>query len=256
MICFVFSRKDQVSKNAAEYLIRERGMEEGRLKGGILLHESHERLVDAAGIDRLGASVAYFLSQHRSASGTSAFTVHSMGNWGDKAELGGKPRELSVASPVHMLAALKDLSLQKAGVEVTYEATHHGPLIATPAFFAEFGGGEQALGDVRMAEALAEACYSSAVSLIDGSYDAGRVAIGIGGNHYPSKFRALALERGYAFSHIMPRYAAAPEMLEQACERSNPKPDLAVIDRKGINSYSRELITGRLDEIGLEYEKI
>lgn len=254
MISFVYSNMDPVSSNAAAYLIRERGLKEGKNSGRIRLMKIEGSLIGAE-IEAHEDSVLYFLSQHRSSSGVSAFTTHPTGNWGDEAKLGGKPRQLSVAAPLHMLGIIKNLAQIKAEPEKTYEATHHGPLLMMPSLFAEFGGSEEVLNDKGMAELLAEAAYKAASDAIDGKIHCSKVVLGIGASHYPSKFNKLAIEKDYAFSHIMPKYMADASMLEQAIERSDPKPEAAVIDWKGINSYAREIIIRQLDQIGIAYER-
>ena len=61
----------------------------------------------------------------------------------------------------------------------------------------------------------------------------------------------------------MPKYAIYnddgtdnSDMLGQAVERSAERPDLAVIEWKGINSSTREMIIKRLGDIGLDYERV
>ena len=71
---------------------------------------------------------AIFMSKHSSSKSIGSFTVHSEGNWSSKAELGGIPNVLSMASPIEMLNTLIQMSkINVNDVEVTYEATDHGP---------------------------------------------------------------------------------------------------------------------------------
>ena len=199
-----------------------------------------------------------FLSKHSSAKGIPAFTTHATGNWSDKAELGGKPHELSYAAPLEMLQLLKsmkELSTTASGPGVTYEATHHGPLLTIPSLFVELGGNKEVTGIKRYQEVVSK----SVSRLISGDADTyfSKIVVGIGSNHYPGKFSSIAFGRGYAFAHIMPRYYTSEyAMLEQAFTRSKQRPELAVIDWKSIRAGDRDKIINKLNEIGIDYEKV
>lgn len=145
-----------------------------------------------------------FPSIHRSESGTATYTVHPLGNPGGSAELGGKPRRLVPAAPRLMTDALRRLSEEGAalGLPACFEATHHGPFLETPAFFAEIGGepsssvpGAAAVG--RLANVLPE--------LEEDPRDL--PVVGIGGGHYAPHFTDLARRRHWAFGHILSRHA-------------------------------------------------
>ena len=194
-----------------------------------------------------------FLSAHSSAMGVESFTVHSEGNWGIEAALGGKGKSLSVAAPLHMLKLAKIIGNSDRGnSNFVYEATHHGPLLRTPSLFVEFGGGPSAKMKKEKAEMLADYAYR----ILDADDYHEKVVVGIGGQHYSEKFTRLALSRGYAFAHIMPKYYCSEVgMLEQAFERSDPKPSAAVIEWKSIKAETRNSIIKKLNEMGMEYEK-
>ena len=206
-------------------------------------------------LDALGAERIVFVSRHSSAKGMASFTTHATGNWSGTSDYGGKPRELSVASPLCMLSFLSEISREAAGlgVPVTYEATHHGPLLSTPSLFAEIGPVEVPM-DPRRAKALA----GSVASLLGGEEpEFDKVALGIGGTHYPEKFTKLALSGKYAFSHIMSRYYAGEAgMLEKAVQRSEARPEVAVLDWKGIRSEHKPGVLAELDRLGLDHEKV
>ncbi|EET89675.1 MAG: hypothetical protein LVQ97_01940 [Candidatus Micrarchaeales archaeon] len=197
-----------------------------------------------------------FPSKHVSEKGVMSYTVHSEGNWSDSAKLGGKPNELSFAIPDVMAKSLKALDSNATdGIGAVYEATHHGPLLQKPSYFIEFGGPADAVNSPRrefldvVAKAISEAVTGSAT-------ECKKVAIGIGGSHYPGKFTKLALEGRYCFSHIMSRhYIDRVDMLEQAYSRSTLRPDCAVIEWKSMNSTERDLIIKRLNSIGIDYER-
>lgn len=267
MIDIVFYSGDVTSANAGHHALKCLGAtstDSGSFsKGEIEIRRSDCDLLHSEYLDELGADLIIFLSKHSSSSGTPAFTVHSTGNWSKNAEFGGKPKSLSTAAPYAMLNIIKRLSkLEINGIEKTYEATHHGPLLNTPSLFLECGGNKEALSNVAFAEKLGEIALEASEDVIGAVEYRGKVVIGIGGGHYPSKFTKLAVEKGYAFSHILPKYAISGadgayniDMLEQAVVKSHTRAECAVIDWKSVNSKERAMIIKKLDEIGIAYEK-
>jgi len=212
--------------------------------------ELNTSLLEAEPLDGLNTDLIIFLSKHSSSKGIPAFTVHATGNWSGEATLGGKPKELSTAAPLYMhavLKALKELN-DNESMSVTYEATHHGPLLKTPSMFTEIE--EHSYNEhnaVIAASAVAKGLLNA---------EKLRVAIGIGGMHYPQKFTSLALSGRYAFSHMMPKYYIDDtDMLSEAVERSLPKADIAVIDWKSTNAAQRDKIINELSKIGIIYER-
>ncbi len=195
-----------------------------------------------------------FLSRHSSSKGVPSFTVHAEGNWSEDSHLGGRPKELSVSSPSRMLGALAAIGrINATGMQVTYEATHHGPMLEVPSYFVELGGDEATVSNAKFAELLAAAVADS----IERGAEYEKVAIGIGGTHYPEKFTRLGLEGRYAFGHIMSRhYAGCPDMIEKAALRSDSKTEIAVIEWKSIKAEERKRVVEELDRLGLDYERV
>src|SRR2546422_4446712 len=105
------------------------------------LHLYHDG-VDKEAETSLGVrpEAVVFLSKHRSESGTPSLTVHPLGNFG-KADLGGRAGALVPAAPQRMTVTLRAVrrGTEGMGYAVTFEATHHGPFLTTPAFFIEAG---------------------------------------------------------------------------------------------------------------------
>lgn len=267
MIGIIASRSDIASMNMAEHLINKCDFAEAEIEGRRCWKKEHASLflldsplISAERIDELGLESAYFLSRHKSAQGVPALTTHSLGNWSRDAKAGGKPQQLSFAAPREMLRVIRAISeADIAGFEKTYEATHHGPLVKTPSLFVELGGYDASIENRRAAQRLAEMVDRA---IFKGEDTASKVVIGIGGTHYPGKFTALAVGKGYAFSHIMPRHAILNSdgsdnlsVLEQALERSSSPPDCAVIEWKSMNAVIKERVLNKLSEIGLDYER-
>ena len=270
MIGILYSSIDIASKNAIEYMIREHGLEEKRRNGlecftdgKVLAYRVGHELVHTDVADTLGLDIVCFASRHRSAAGRAAFTTHSLGNWSSEARFGGMPKQLATSAPAAMLSVMEGFSKSGIGIEKTYEATHHGPLTKIPALFAEFGGNEDTIQSVEVARNFAEGLYSTISRINEGKIDYAKAVIGVGGTHYPEKFSRLAMEKRYAFGHIMPRHAIINndgtdniEMLGQAVERSNAKVDTAVIEWKSMNAATRDKVIKRIDEMGIGYERV
>ena len=261
-----YSETDPISMETAGFIRNEFGFEyKGRLNG--FEHYRFEN-IDMIGIDsalveadfldaQLNTDLIIFLSMHKSSAGIKSLTVHSEGNWSNENKLGGRPRELSFAAPVEMFSILKYMGqLNYGGTDVVYEATHHGPFLKTPSLFAEFGGNARGLPEKEGSGAVAKAVMHCLLDKNDGeNFD--KIAIGIGGTHYSKRFAKLAFEGKYAFSHIMPKYFLNEYMmLEQASLRSNRAPEIAVMEWKSINKEVRDRIISRLNDIGMDYEKI
>jgi len=269
MIGIIYSTKDEAGTNMAEHIVKTHEFEtvdKGPIKyakDDVRVCAFESSLDEAEQVDLLGFDFAIFLSKHNSEAGVSAFSTHSMGNWTSEAKFGGKGKQLSYAAPVVMLAVLSNMSKIGEPIGKTYEATHHGPLLKTPSLFAEIGGNREALGNKKYAAEASGATYSAATSALNDEVDYRKVAIGIGSNHYPEKFSRLAIEKSYAFSHILPKYAIMNEdgtnnldVLQQTLERSTHMPEIAVIEWKSLNSAAKEEAIKKLDEIGLDYEKV
>lgn len=144
-----------------------------------------------------------FPSIHRSERNVVSLTVHPLGNPGPENKMGGRPRTFVPTDPLRMATALRllDERCRPLGLPATYEATHHGPAVGLPAFFIEVGSGEQA-------DPLPDAVriLAKVIPEVD-AQSADRVALGVGGGHYVPHFTELALERHWAFGHLISRHS-------------------------------------------------
>ena len=266
MICIAYSDSDPVSKNAAEFIKKRYDFEDKRgrfIQDRIELLRIEGSLITADYVDKTGFSAVLFMSRHHSSAGITSFTSHSLGNWTNEASFGGMPKKLSTSSPALMLACMRNLS-EKApeGTNKVYEATHHGPFLDTPCTFIEFGGSEAMVSNHESAEILGQASISAAHAIADNAQDYSHAVIGVGGNHYPSKFTRLALEKDYAFGHIMPSHAFIKDgntwntdMIEAAVKRNDQEIEFAVIDWKSLGSELRSTIIDKFEELGIDYER-
>ncbi len=261
MLNFVHS-DETASSNIADALSRilefgdykEIGGLRCRERDGARLISITGRLIEADFLNEVRDGPIVFLSRHSSSKGVPSFTVHAEGNWSEDSHLGGRPKELGVSSPSGMLNALAAIGrINPTGMQVTYEATHHGPLLNVPSYFVELGGDEATISNARHAELLANAIADS----MEHHAEYEKVAIGIGGTHYPEKFTRLGLEGRYAFGHMMSRhYAGCADMIEKAAMRSDSKTEIAVIEWKSIKAEERKRVVEELDRLGLDYERV
>jgi len=205
------------------------------------------------------AQLVVFISRHSSLSGKPTLSVHVPGNLAE-AELGGLPRQISVAPAKAMQTSLRTLDCLKTekqlDYEVSYECTHHGPSLRVPTMFVELGSSEKQWQDERAADVVGQAAMEGIASF--GTLSASAV-LGIGGTHYNQKFTAMALRNEAAFGHMVPKYALPQldlEMLQQCVERTWEKVDCAVLDWKGIKSEDKPKLMGSLAELGLQVRKV
>jgi D-aminoacyl-tRNA deacylase len=154
--------------------------------------------------------------------------VHPVGNWGG-ADYGGTPGAVSGTAPGWMTGLLLAIArTAPAGYQACFEATHHGPLLETPAFFVEIGSDESRWELREPAEVLARALLALEPA-------SGIALIGIGGGHYTPRFSDVALQREAVFGHMVPKYALeqlTPELLRSALERSGAR--AIYLHRKGM----------------------
>jgi D-tyrosyl-tRNA(Tyr) deacylase len=163
---------------------------------------THDERLDSRLPPSLRQIPIVFPSIHRSESGHPCLTVHPIGNPGPAAELGGSPGHLVPTAPRLMAAMLRAFAEASGatGMPATYEATHHGPALHQPAFFAEIGLTEGAEPAAAAVQALARGLREA----VEDGRD--RVAVGIGGGHYAPHFTDLVLDRHWAFGHILSRH--------------------------------------------------
>ncbi len=269
MILIAASTKDLASVNIARKIlgnypfkpIREKVYAAEFSGQKVKLVMLNEELVYAQDIVTLypALDLVIFVSRHSSLSGTPTLSVHTPGNLGD-ADLGGIPRQVSIAPANAMKAALSTMAKlvreKNLNYKVSYECTHHGPSLDVPAMFAELGSTPKEWEDLEAAEVVAHAAIKAVANF---DKQTNKAVLGIGGPHYNEKFTRMALEGTVAFGHVIPKYAAAKideAILRRCIERTLEKVESAVLDWKGIKGEDKPNIVNLLNNIGLEFHKV
>ncbi len=162
-----------------------------------------------------------FPSVHRSDSNRPALTVHPTGNLTPDAEVGGRPSALSAVPARLMTEAFLRWHEEGArlGIETTFEATHHGPLLEIPSFFIEIGSTPKEWEEPGALKALTDLLLTVEVSRTA----ADPVVVGVGGGHYMPRFRDLVRKRKVAVGHLVPSHdlpSLDAAMAAQLVERS------------------------------------
>ncbi|UCD95786.1 MAG: hypothetical protein JSV35_04535 [Candidatus Bathyarchaeota archaeon] len=271
MILLVASTEDVASMNIRQQIIQHYGFERlsEQFQNNSVFQKTigatvvrivtlSEELIQFQEIEEFFAPELFiYLSRHKSRSGKPTLSVHTPGNF-NTAEKGGIDRKISIAPSHAMKCALLEMN-RRAGFnlpyEISYECTHHGPSLETPAMFIELGSSETEWQDVRAAEALAHATIAASSQTLEDAI----VAIGIGGPHYSRKFTKLALTGPYAFGHIIPKYLVSrvdSSLLTQCLERTVEQVGTIVLDWKGIKGADKHSLVEVVQNTGIDVEKV
>ncbi len=251
----VYSKKDLAGINIASHLINEINFEKIKIKNfyiysykEILLFPVEGSLLDLDNIDINNVEWALFLSKHKSESKRVCLTVHTPGNLCEKNTMGGRPNEVAISNPplqCNLLKALNTISNEKLNmnIEVTIEATHHGPTdLNFPVTFIEIGSDENAWKNELLGSIVAKAISN----IIKFPLEITPGAMGIGGGHYSDKFTKKILEEGALIGHIIPKYAMIegmhPSMITKCMNKTFGGCSKIYVDWKGTPSYFKNII--------------
>lgn len=204
-----------------------------------------ERFEKAAGEK---PEVVIFASRHRAESRIPTLTVHPVGNY-SSADFGGRPTTLSWAHPAFMTSALRSMAVEAHGMgfNVSFETTHHGPVLGSPAFYIEIGSFEELWGREDAAEAIA----ASVLAIRDDGYP---VVLGVGGGHYAPRFTDIALGRKASIGHMAANYALDSlneDLISQMSERSGGA-KLVYFHKKSMPKQKYRELRERFGTLGIE----
>lgn len=202
-------------------------------------------------------SSTIFVSKHASSTGRPALTVHATGNLTKDAKFGGNPEEVSFVDPATIRRALRALKtgVSRAGVQidVTMEATHHGPTaLSMPVCFVEIGSGEKEWTDPILGEIAANAVMAAAAK-IDGTHPK---AVGFGGTHYSAKHTRISLEGEYEIGHLVSSHSfeggITNTVIQDTFRKTAGSCNTAIVDWKGLHSNDRRRLIATLEGSGRE----
>lgn len=264
----VASTADQGSKTLATALVGGHGFKSTGVnlmgkpvyqKDSFLLLLFDGSIVEPPDLDSYFNPQAYiFLSKHKAESGIAALTAHTTGNFSEKAEAGGRPREMGRVDPNLLKNYMISLSRRKEKVrnyEITIEATHHGPTsLMKPVLFVEMGALEENWRDEKAAAVVADALMESLTERRIWE----KVAIGFGGTHYPEKFSSVLVNGEMALASVVPKYALEhvdEKMMGEMIQKSSVPVRYAAVDWKGLGPH-KERISTLAEKFGLEMIRV
>lgn len=202
------------------------------------------------------------LSPHKSKANFKSLTVHIPGNW-NIADYGGNPRTLNIAYPTIQKALLMKMheknAKYKLDFSINYEVDHHGPTIEKPIIFVEIGSSVNEWKNQCAAKIIAETVFETINEKTNEKIKKQETFFGIGGGHYAPKFTKLAIEKDFAFGHILPKYSVdsiAQDTFQQAIEKSVEKIDGVAADKKGLNKNQYEKIKKLADEFAIKIVEV
>ena len=196
-----------------------------------------------------------FLSKHASESGTLALTCHSTGNFSE-ARFGGFPRQVAVPHPHLQKSYLRHLWEERrnfAAFEITIEATHHGPTaLSKPSIFIEVGTTPREWNDRVLCDGVAKIVMEE----INRKQEKNKVAICLGGTHYPEKFNRELIEGEFALGTVVPKHAldGLDESLFHHILERNAEARYVLVDWRGLGRNKNKVL-GLLENSGLEMVK-
>lgn len=209
-----------------------------------LYYDNLENDLNSHGVDPVDI---VFLSKHSSAAGIKSLTVHATGNFG-KAELGGLDDHVSMSDPKFMTSSLRILASKPTdSFSITFEATHHGPLINVPSYFIEIGTTESEWKDHEALSIVSKA-------IVDSAENGSPSYVGVGGGHYSPKITQYVLDNDINIGHIISKHShnnLTPEMLVQTLENT-PECKGFLMDNKGTRGHIRQMVKDTVNKRGLE----
>jgi D-aminoacyl-tRNA deacylase len=267
LFTLITSEKDPASKTMLKFLQEDKKFHEKRnfyltssLYDNISVFISPDQLLFSDSIDSKckETDVLIFLSRHQSQSKIPSLTCHFPGNYFTNS-YGGNNCELGIAYPSlqkNYLLKIFQLREKVPWCDITIETTHHGPTsIKKPVMFVEIGSSDDQWSNI---ENVSFVCDSLLDTLTKKIWPAKDIAIGLGGNHYGSKFNKLILNTEYGIGHIANKYNLFninKDMLNQMISKCYEKVTHIIIDQKGLGN-EKVRIMNLLKEIELEVIKI
>ncbi|KKK40144.1 hypothetical protein LCGC14_1011260 [marine sediment metagenome] len=206
-----------------------------------------------------------FASRHTSKTTRPAFLVHTTGNWGNHADFGGDPSDLSQTSALLQKAGFISLIRQEKLGELEkfsedIEVTHHGPTnLEKPMLFMELGSSQENWNIKEAGEFLATVILQSIFKYIEYNGKKNQeIGVGFGGTHYAPNFSRLIRNKDVAMSFICPKYyiqGLSTEIINKMINNTKENVDYFIIDWKGTNSDDKKHLIPLLEEFSIPIKK-
>jgi D-aminoacyl-tRNA deacylase len=136
------------------------------------------------------------------------------------------------------------------------ESTHHGPTsLKKPILFIEIGSTEKQWKDDNAANIV---CRSLFKVITRKNEFCEKVAIALGGNHYPTKFNKILLESEFGLGSIAAKHDIPyldNFLIEQMVSRNIEEVTFAMVDSKGLGKEKSRILSA-LDDVGIEVLRI
>ena len=213
----------------------------------------------------LKPDILIFASRHTSKTARPALLIHTTGNWTNKADFGGKPRDLSKTSALFHKAGFVSLKeqitlLNDPIFSLDIEVTHHGPTtLEIPLIFIELGSSKQEWIIDEAGELVANAILKSIFKYLNLKEDNDQqVGLGFGGTHYAPNFNRLVTNNDVAMSFICPKYYIQEldeKLIELMINNTLEKVDYFIIDWKGTNSEDKKHLIPLLEKFKIPIKK-
>lgn len=128
--------------------------------------------------------------------------------------------------------------------QITLEATHHGPTsLNGPIIFVEIGSGREQWKDHNAARVVCNSILDSSSSFYARS--SSKVAIALGGTHYPEKLNKILRETDFSIAYIATKNNLQfidDKMIQQMIARSTERVTHVLLDWKGLGKYKKSIL--------------
>ncbi len=241
----IVSERDPAGMNIKECLLKLydfKKKDDYYFYKNIELHTVGKESIYCENVDKeIKSDFFVFATKHESTSKINSLSVHTAGNW-DKAQFGGRDRELCMAPASYLKAGLLELEKSKiGGFEVIQECTHHGPYIKKPSIFIEIGSSSEQWKSKEAGDVIA----NTIINVIEKPLTKQNVAFGIGGMHHTPIFKKIILNSDVAMGHICPKYMLQyldEDMIKQAIDRTSEKVNFVLLDWKGLGKEKKRVL--------------
>ncbi|KAL3501541.1 hypothetical protein ACH5RR_035990 [Cinchona calisaya] len=236
-----------------------------------------------------------FLSKHTAVSNRPALAIHPIGiphlKEGDEAPQGGRPGWAAPPNPRmgQWLILLKKIAQSHNLIpefEITFEATHHGPVTSKPTMFIEIGSTEDYWRREDAARVIALLVWEglglgegASVGNWSSNSERKKVLLGIGGGHYVPRHMDVILKDDVWVGHLLSGYSLPMEEPGQSKGKISAKDIggtwkqaikvafdatkaafpggeiLAHLDQKSFKSWQKNAITEFLGEQNIKIGK-